>query len=340
MDNAKNIAVVGCGYWGKNLIRNFAELETLHTICDADSQKLDSFKLLYPGLNAETDYLQVLRNDEIKGVVIATPAVLHYSMAKKALLAGKDIFVEKPFTTKSQEAQELVELSEKQERVLIVGHLLLYHPAVQKLKDFIQSGELGEIYHLYSTRINLGQIRQDENALWRLVPHDIAMFIYLLEDSPVVVSAQGGTYLQPNFVDIVFVTLRFGKIMAHVHASWLDPHKIRQLTVIGSKKMATFDDMEPEDKLKIYDKGVVTDCDTESPFSGAFVLRSEEVFSPQVDLTEPLRLECLEFIKCMRDRKKPISDAKLGLKVVEALETADKLMQEEKKTTNVTGRNG
>jgi len=192
----------------------------------------------------------------------------------------------------------------------MVGHLLLYHPAVQMLKKYIQSGELGEIYYLYSTRVNLGQIRQDENALWRLVPHDIAMFIYLLEESPVVVSAQGSSYLQPNFVDIVFVTVRFGKVLAHVHASWLDPHKIRQLTVIGSKKMATFDDMEPEDKLKIYDKGVVTNYDTASSFSGSLLLRSGEVFSPRVDLTEPLFLECQEFIKCMKERREPLSDAK------------------------------
>ena len=204
----------------------------------------------------------------------------------------------------------------------MVGHLLLYHPAVQILKKYIQSGELGEVYYLYSTRVNLGQIHQDENALWRLVPHDISMFIYLLEESPIVISAQGSAYLQPGFVDVVFVTLRFGRALAHVHASWLDPHKIRQLTVVGSKKMAVFDDMEPEHKLKIYDKWVASET---------LLINSGEVSYPQVDLTEPLLLECQEFIKCMRERKEPLSNAQLGLKVVEAIETSESLMRDKNK---------
>ena len=314
---SRNIAVVGCGYWGKNLVRNFAKLGVLHTICDAEPQKLENFKSLYPGVNIELDYMQVLQNKEIEGVVIATPAVLHYSMAKEALLAGKDIFVEKPFTTKSEEAQELVELSEKQQRILMVGHLLLYHPVVQMLKKYIQSGELGEIYYLYSTRVNLGQIRKDENALWRLVPHDIAMFTYLLEECPLVVSAQGSSYLQPNFVDVVFLTIRLGRVLAHVHASWLDPQKIRQLTVVGSKKMAVFNDMEPKYKLQIYGKGVVTT---------SLLTRSGGVIFPRVELVEPLLLECQEFIECIRERSKPLSDARLGLQVVKALEAAHQLM--------------
>jgi len=313
----RNIAVVGCGYWGKNLVRNFAELGALHTICDSEPEKLGYLKSLYPEVNGRIDYHQVLADQNIQGVVIATPAASHYSIAKEALLSGKDVFVEKPFATKSKDAQELVKLSEKQHRVLMVGHLLLYHPAVQILKKYIQSGELGEIFYLYSTRVNLGQIRKDEDALWRLVPHDIAIFIYLLDKSPIVLSAQGFSYLQPNFVDVVFVTLRFGKVLAHVHASWLDPHRIRQLTVVASKKMAVFDDVEPEYKLQIYDKGVLRNT---------LFTRSGEVISPRVELAEPLFLECREFIECVRDRKRPLSDAKLGLKVVEALEIAEHLM--------------
>ena len=313
----KKIAVAGCGYWGKNLVRNFAELGALHTICDASPKLLENFKLSYPGVNTGADFSKLLQDDSIKGIVIATPAVLHYPMAKEALLAGKDVFVEKPFTTSSKDAQELVELSEKTQRVLMVGHLLLYHPAVQMLKQYIQSGELGEIYYLYSTRVNLGQIRQDENALWRLVPHDIAMFIYLLEESPVVVSAQGSSYLQPDFVDVVFVTLRFGRVLAHVHASWLDPHKIRQLTIVGSKKMAVFDDIEPEYKLQIYNKGVAYNT---------LLTKSGEVVFPRVKLSEPLFLECQEFIKCMAERRQPLSDAKQGLEVVQTLEAAQKAM--------------
>lgn len=319
MRNAKrNIAVVGCGYWGKNLVRNFAELEALHAICDADPQKLKNLKSAYPWANLETDYLRMLQNEEVEGVVVSTPAALHYEMARQALLAGKDTFVEKPFTTSSRDAQELVKLAEKQQRVLMVGHLLLYHPAVQMLREYIQAGELGEIYYLYSTRVNLGQIRRDENALWRLAPHDIAIFIYLLEESPVVISAQGSSYLQPNFVDVAFVTLKFGKALAHIHASWLDPHKIRQLTVVGSKKMAVFDDMEPEYKLRIYNKGVM---------SSTLLARSGEATFPQVKPAEPLFLECQEFIRCVAERKQPLSDAKLGLTVVETLEALQQLLE-------------
>jgi len=185
------------------------------------------------------------------------------------------------------------------------------------LKEYIQSGELGEIYYLYSTRVNLGQIRGDENALWRPVPHDIATFIYLLEESPIVIAAQGSSYFRPNFVDVVFVTLRFGRVLAHVHASWLDPHKIRQVTVVGSRKMASVNDTEPEYKLQIYDKGVTVNL----------AARSGEVMFPRVQLTEPLLIECREFIKCMRERRQPLSDAKLGLEVVATLEAADRLIQ-------------
>ncbi len=314
---AGNIAVIGCGYWGKNLVRNFARLNALHTICDSDPDRLAQFQSLYPSARTEADYEHVLQDREIKGIVLATAAVSHYSMAKEALSADKDVFVEKPFTTNSKDAQDLVELSQEKRRILMVGHLLLYHPAAQMLKRYIQSGELGEIYYLYSTRVNLGQIRQDENALWRLVPHDIAMFIYLLDESPVVMSAQGSSCLQPDFVDVVFVTLRLGKALAHVHASWLDPHKIRQLTVVGSKKMAVFDDMEPEYKLQIYDKGVI---------SNSLLTRSGDITFPQLALTEPLFLECQEFINCISERKQPLSGAKLALKVVEALEVAENLM--------------
>lgn len=313
----RNIAVIGCGYWGKNLVRNFAQLEALHTICDADAKVLQQVSSLYSGIKTETEYQQVLHNRDIKGIVIASPAVLHYDMAKQALLAGKDIFVEKPFTTNGEEAQELTWLAQEQRRIVLVGHLLLYHPAVQLLKKYIQSGELGEIYYLYSTRVNLGQIRQDENALWRLVPHDIAMFIYLLEASPLVISAQGSAYLQPHFVDVVFLTLKFDNALAHVHASWLDPHKIRQLTVVGSKKMAVFDDMEAEHKLRICDKAVI---------DKTLVTTSGEDIFPHVAPTEPLLLECQQFIKSIAERRQPLTDARQGLQVVKALEAAQEFM--------------
>jgi len=324
----KNIAVIGCGYWGKNLVRNFAELGALHTICDSSVEVLSKLKALYPNVSRETNIDAILDNKEIRGVVIALPAALHYPTAKKALLADKDVFVEKPLTSQSSQAQELVELADKRKRVLMVGHLMLYHPAVHILKRHIQSGDLGEIYYLYSTRVNLGQVRSDESALWRLAPHDISLFLYLLDSVPEVISAQGISYVQPHLEDVVFITLQFPqRVLAHIHASWLDPHKIRQLTVVGSKKMAVFDDMEPEHKLRIYDQGVVEDYNKLASPSGALSLRSEGVFLPRVDLAEPLSLECRHFLECINNRSTSLSDGKQGLDVVRILEKIEKAMK-------------
>jgi len=326
----KSIAVVGCGYWGKNLVRNFAELGALHTVCDSSHEVLSRFEALYPNVNRETNLEAVLASEAVKGVVIALPVALHYSVAKQALLAGKDVFVEKPFASNSSEGGELVELSEERKLILMVGHLMLYHPAVDVLKRHIQSGDLGEIYYLYSTRVNLGQVRSDESALWRLTPHDISLFLYLLGTYPEVVSAQGISYVQPHVEDVVFVTLRFPEnVLAHIHASWLDPHKIRQLTVVGSKKMAVFDDMDPQHKLKIYDQGVVDDYDTASSPSGTLALRSEGIFFPRVDLTEPLSLECRHFVNCIESRSQPLSNGKQGLDVVRIVERIEEAMKGE-----------
>jgi len=324
----KTIAVIGCGYWGKNLVRNFAELGALHTICDSDPKVLSKLGALYPNVSRETNIDTVLDNQEIMGVVISLPMALHYPIAKQALLAGKDVFVEKPLASNSDHAHELVAISAKQERILMVGHLMLYHPAIQILKHYIQSGDLGEIYYLYSTRVNLGQVRSDESALWRLAPHDISLFLYLLDALPESVSAQGISYVQPQLEDVVFITLQFPqKVLAHIHASWLDPHKIRQLTVVGSKKMAVFDDMDPEHKLRIYDQGVTDDFSDLSSPSGTLALRAEGVFLPKVDLTEPLSLECHHFLKYIKNRSKPLSDGKQGLEVVRILEIIEKAMK-------------
>jgi UDP-2-acetamido-3-amino-2,3-dideoxy-glucuronate N-acetyltransferase len=332
----RNIAVVGCGYWGKNLVRNFAELGALHTICDSSSEVLSKLATLYPNVKGETNLDGVLTDKGIKGVVIALPAALHYPAARQALLAGKDVFVEKPITSKSSEAQELVELAEKRKRILMVGHLMLYHPAVPILKRHIQSGDLGEIYYLYSTRVNLGQVRRDESALWRLTPHDISLFLYLLIALPETVSAHGIGYLQPNLEDVVFIALKFPRnILAHIHVSWLDPHKTRQLTVVGSKKMAVFDDMEPEHKLRIYNKGVVDNHDTILLSSGILPLRSEEVFIPQVDLAEPLFLECQHFVHCIEERQQPLTDGRSGYQVVRILEAAEESLRNHGKIVEV-----
>jgi len=311
------IAVIGCGYWGKNLVRTFSQLGVLHTVCDADELKLHQIARDYPNVKATRRYTTILQDKDIDGVVIASPSQQHYIMAKQAIDAGKDVLVEKPFTLDVGEARELVELSGSRNRVVLVGHLMVYHPAIRQMKNLIQSGELGKIYYLYSTRVNLGQVRCGEDVLWRLAPHDLSMFIYLLDAVPEVISAQGFSYIQSGLHDVVFAVFRVGDTVAHIQVSWLDPHKIRQLTVVGSKKMAVFDDTELINKLKIYDKSINKEDLT---------AQSGVVATPELDTTSVLEIECREFIDCIRTRRQPLSDAKQGLDVVTMLESVSGLL--------------
>ena len=250
----KNIAVIGCGYWGKNLVRNFAELGTLHTTCDIDSKVLKQLASHYPQVNTEREYRRVLRNEEIKGVVIASPAALHYSMAKEALLAGKDTLVEKPLALRVEEGRELVELANEKGRILMVGHLLEYHPAVEKLKELVDKGELGKIQYIYSNRLNLGKFRTEENILWSFAPHDISVILLLLSgEMPYEVSANGGYYLHQDIADVTVTTLNFKSgVMAHIFVSWLHPYKEQKLVVVGDRKMAEFNDTNPKEKLLLF----------------------------------------------------------------------------------------
>jgi len=317
----KNIAVVGAGYWGKNLIRNFHKLGVLHTVCDIDEKSIgDASESIGHKVFVTTNYQEVLDSPLIDGVVIATSSSLHHTMTKQALLAGKDVFVEKPFTLNVSDAEELVKLSVDRKRVLLVGHLMLYHPAIQLLKDYIRSGELGEIYYLYSTRVNLGQVRNDEDVLWRLSPHDISIFIYLLGGTPSVISAQGFSYIQSGLTDVVFALLKFGEVAAHIQVSWLDPHKVRRLTVIGSKKMAVFDDTAVNHKLTVYDKSV-NKADLSIQSSGTVL--------PDADTADLLATECEAFVTAMQTRVQPLSGAEMGLEVTKVLEAASKIMRME-----------
>lgn len=308
----RDVAVVGCGYWGKNLVRTFAKLGRLHSVCDANEGTLRAVRQQYGvDVKTATNFDQILDTDTIKGVAIATPTPLHYSMTREAIIAGKDVFVEKPFTTSSIEAQELVTLAEDRQRVVMVGHLLLYHPCIRWLKAYIQSGEFGEIHYVHSTRVNLGQVRRGESALWRIGPHDISLLLYLLGHPVEVVSAEGLACLQPDLEDVIFATLNTGGILASVHLSWLDPRKVRQLTIVGRNKMVVFDDMEPTYKVKLYNDAL--DANT-------LVGNRANVYLPQLDSTEPLLIECQEFIHSMDNRITPVSDARLGADVVRILE--------------------
>jgi predicted dehydrogenase len=319
-------AVVGCGYWGKNLVRNFDRLSDLLICCDASDSVRASIAAAYPHVRVTARYEAVLEDEAVQAVILATPAPSHADMAMQALEAGKHVFVEKPLALSSADARAVVDAAARAGRILMVGHLLEYHPAVNYIKRMIDSGELGDIYYLYSQRLNLGKVRTDENALWSLAPHDISVALYLLGEEPESVEASGQAFLQPGVEDVTFATLRFasGRV-AHIHVSWLDPHKNRSLTVVGTRRMVVFDDMEPQEKIRIYDKGVDGSLPGATPYESyaeVLQLRDGDIVIPRLPTSEPLALECSEFLNSIETGVPPRSDGLDGLRVVRALEAA------------------
>lgn len=330
MDDVVNVAVVGVGGWGKNLARNYHQMPEARLLymCDLSQEKLESVARQLPGPKLTTDYGQILSDPEVEAVVIGTTAGTHYPLAKRALEAGKDVYVEKPFVLNVEEAQELIDLAEQHSRVLMVGHLLEYHPVMTRLKEMTAAGEFGDVQYLYSQRLNLGTVRDDENALWSFAPHDISSILYLLGKEPTEVAAHGRGYLRKGIEDVVFVTLYFAdSTMANIHVSWLDPHKVRKLTIVGTKKMAVFDDLEASEKLRIYDKGARY-SDSYDTFAEYIGLRFGDIVTPYIRVGEPLRIECEHFIECVRERKQPRSDGYDGLRVVRILEAADRSLKQ------------
>ena len=316
------VAVIGAGNWGKNLVRNFAAIDgvELAGVADLNPAALARTRRDYPGVPTGSQDEQFLTDASIDAVVIATGAPAHFTLARRALEAGKHVYCEKPLTLKATEAAELARLAEEGGRVLMVGHLLEYHPAVVKMKQMIDDGDVGEPRYIYTQRINLGVVRSDENAWWSLAPHDISVIQFLFGDAPASVSACGQCYLQPGVEDVVFATLKFADgQMAHVHCSWLDPHKIRKMTLVGSRRMVTFDDMEATEKVRIYDKGAEVKAGVDS-FAEAISLRVGDITIPKLPSVEPLRVECEHFVECVRDGKRPRSDGPDGLRVVQVLE--------------------
>ncbi len=325
-----NIAVVGCGYWGKNLVRNFSELGALHTICDTDPQNLSSLKPLYPDANTETDYQKLLSNRQIEGVVISTPAVTHYSLVKQALLADKDVLVEKPLALEVAHGEELVELAEKNKKILLVGHLMEYHPAVVKLKELVENGELGKINYIYSNRLNLGKFRTEENILWSFAPHDIAVILLLLNELPQEISAHGGYYLHQDIADVTLTTLSFKDgVRAHIFVSWLHPYKEQKLVVVGDRKMALFDDTRPRDKLVLYSHEI--EWVDRRP-----VPRHKDPEPVAVASDEPLRLECQDFINCIQTRDRPKVDGRKGIQVLQVLSYCQKSLESRGKVISLS----
>jgi predicted dehydrogenase len=311
------VGVVGLNYWGPNLARNFDELAELAWICDLDQDLLARQAVRYPGAQATASYDELLADETLDAIIVATPVPTHYALAKQALAAGKHVFVEKPPAMRAAEMDELVELAAARDRVLMPGHLLLYHPGILKLKELIDSGELGDVLCVYGNRQNLGIVRTNENALWSLGVHDLSVILYLLDEDPEVAVAYGRDFLTPGVEDVVFCYLRFpsGKI-AHMHLSWLDPHKMRKLTVVGREKMVVFDDMELERKVTVYEKSPWKRAET----YGEWQTRSGDIFIPKIATDEPLRLECTHFLELIDGNGERARVAKDGARVVRALE--------------------
>src|SRR5436853_3202535 len=308
------VAVVGSWYWGKNLVRNFHDLQALAAICDRDEDILHALSEQYPGCRTVTSYVEILRDDTIQAVAIATPAESHGDLIREALLAGKDVCVEKPLCLSVPVGEALVALAREKGRILMVGHLLWYHPAVLKLQGLIDSGELGRIQYIYSNRLNLGKIRREENILWSFAPHDISVILGLLGEMPEVVQAQGGNYLHQRIADVTVSLLSFPSgVKAHIFVSWLHPFKEQKLIVVGDRKMAVFDDVEKKDKLVLYPHSI--EWKHQIP-----VANKAEAQRVAYETEEPLRAECMHFLDCVRTRSRPRTDAEEGLRVLKVLQ--------------------
>jgi predicted dehydrogenase len=324
------IGVVGCGYWGPNLIRNFTQISESEVVACADLQKnrLAHMKSLYPHLQTRRDYHELLAMDDIEAVVIATPPRTHFSIAMDALEAGKHVFVEKPFAMSGDECEKLIDGADKRKLCMMVGHTFVYTAAVNKIKELIESGELGDIYYISTTRVNLGIFQDDINVVWDLAPHDVSILNYILGDMPEEVSAQGQSYIRGSVEDVAFLHFRYpGEIIAHVHVSWLNPNKLRATTVVGSKKMLVYDDVSSLEKIRIYDKGVTVQphYDTFGEFQLSY--RFGDIFIPKLDDSEPLKVACQDFIDSIRKNRKPVSSGEDGLAVVRVIEASNESLK-------------
>jgi predicted dehydrogenase len=316
------VGVIGAGAWGKNHVRTVATLAEaeLAGVCDADPKTREKLTRQYPAAHITGDVADLL--GRVDAVVIASPAATHARVARQCIEAGKPCLVEKPFALSTSDAEAVAQAAAKHDVPVLTGHLLVFHPAVERLRSLVQTGELGRIYYLYGLRVNLGQVRADENALWSFGPHDVSVALYLLGETPVRVAAHGKSYLQPKVEDVVFLTMEFGSgVLAHVQLSWLDPHKERKLTVVGATKMVVFDDMEAREKLRIYDKGVQRPPEYGS-YGEALSIREGDIFIPKIPNVEPLAAELGHFVKVARRTEAPRASAADGVAVVKVLDAA------------------
>lgn len=320
------IGLIGCGYWGPNLVRNLTELDEadLAVVADLDPSKTRKLARRYPTIRGTESADEILNDSKIEAVVIVTPAETHFDLARRALEAGKHVLVEKPLTLDPDESRRLAELADRTGLTLMVGHTFEFNPAVRRLKALASEEAFGKVRYVYSTRVNLGIFRPGINAMWNLAPHDLSILFYLLDEEPASVIALGKAFLKPGVEDVVFLFLEFASgVIAHVHVSWLDPSKVRRTTVVGEKRMAVYDDLDSEQKLKLYDRGFESTLFEEGGMRDYQVrLRAGDILAPKIETTEPLRLECAHFLECIQGKKRPLTDAWNGHRVVAALAAA------------------
>jgi predicted dehydrogenase len=323
-----NVGIIGCGYWGPNLIRNFNENPSTRIayICDIDDQRLRSFKIKYPLTKLTVDYRKMLSDDSVDIVAIATPVSTHYKLASDAIKAGKHVLVEKPMTARVSDAVRLVDLAEKMNVKLFVDHTFIYTDAVKKIKNFMASGEIGDIYYFDSVRVNLGLFQHDVNVIWDLAPHDFSVMDYLIEEKPECVSAVGSGRVHHSMEDIAYVTVKFKSgLIAHFHVNWMSPVKIRKIIIGGSNKMVVFDDLSSDEKVKVYDKGVkLLDAPKDKIYKSLVEYRIGDMYAPKIETVEALKIEVSHIADCIKNNKKPLTDGYAGLNVVRLLEAAQK----------------
>ena len=330
MNSPVGIAVLGCGYWGPNLVRNFLALPEarLVRVCDLRTERLTHLANLYPTLEMGSDYREVMDDPRVDAVAIATPLKTHFELASEALRAKKHVLVEKPLAGSTREAEALIALAAESHRILMVGHTFEFSSPVTRLKEFISAGELGRVFYISMQRLNLGLFQPDINVVWDLAPHDISILNYLLWQEPAAVGAHGSANYEAGREDIAFIVMRYpGGVTAHIHLSWLDPCKVRRTTVVGDKRMAVYDDLNTLQPLMIFDKGV-----SKQPYYDTFgefklMYNAGDIHSPKIDLVEPLKVECAHFVDCVRNGRRPRTDGASGLRVVRVLEAAEASMK-------------
>lgn len=327
------LGVIGCGHWGPNHIRNFNNLQnaTVKSCADLDENRLERMRSLYPGIMTTTDYMDILNDEEINAVVVATPTATHYKIVKDVFEKGKDVLCEKPMTIDVEESKELVELSRNLNLILMVGHVFLFNAGIQKLCELIREKQLGKIYYIHCTRTNLGPIRDDVNSVYDLASHDVYISNYLLDSKPLKVVAKGEDFLRPDVEDLAFISMSYPeKILVNIHVSWLDPVKVRRITVIGDLKMAIWDDLDNIEPVKIFDKGVMKEPYYDDYGEFKLLTRDGDIYSPKIKSIEPLKNEAMHFIDCLENRKKPMSDGQSGLDVVKILNKIQESLKQNK----------